>query len=203
MKPVAVLYATREGLAKEVAAQVAAGLHARGLDATVLDARDAGGFDASAFCAAVLAASVHAGTHEREMVELARAQREALASMPNAFLSITLSEAGAERKDATPEQHARFVADVRGMIDRFVADTGWRPEHVVPVAGALRYTQYNFLVRLVMKRIARASGGSADTSRDHEYTDWTALDDFVALFADEIKRRADGDEGSAENTPSA
>lgn len=192
MKPVAVLFATREGLAKEVAGQVAAGLRVRGLDATVLDARDAGtGFDASRFCAAVLAASVHAGTHEREMVELARAQREALASMPNAFLSITLSEAGAERKDTTPGQHARFVADVRGMIDRFVADTGWRPEHVVPVAGALRYTQYNFLVRLVMKRIARASGGSTDTSRDHEYTDWKALDEFAAAFADEVKARGE------------
>ena len=191
MKPVAVLYATREGLAKQVAEQVAAGLRTRGLDAEVLDARNAGaGFDASAFCAAVLAASVHAGTHEREMVELAKAQREALASMPNAFLSITLSEAGAERKDTTAEEHARFVADVRGMIDRFVADTGWRPEHVVPVAGALRYTRYNFLVRLVMKRIARASGGSTDTSREHEYTDWKALDEFAAAFADEVKARA-------------
>jgi menaquinone-dependent protoporphyrinogen oxidase len=30
-----------------------------------------------------------------------------------------------------------------------------------------------------MKRIARASGGSTDTSRDHEYTDWEALDRLV------------------------
>lgn len=110
--------------------------------------------------------------------------------MPNAFLTVTLSEAGAERKDTTAEEHARFVADVAGMVDRFVADTGWRPEHVVPVAGALRYTQYNFVVRLLMKRIARASGGSTDTSRDHEYTDWKALDDFVGTFAEELKRPA-------------
>ncbi len=51
------------------------------------------------------------------------------------------------------------------MIERFVTDTGWRPEHVVPVAGALRYTQYNFLVRLVMKRIARQAGGSTSGGR--------------------------------------
>jgi menaquinone-dependent protoporphyrinogen oxidase len=118
--------------------------------------------------------------------------REPLHSMPNAFLSVALSEAGAERTDATAEEHSRFVAGVRNMIDRFVTDTGWRPEHVVPVVGALRYTQYNFLVRLVMKRIARRAGGSTDTSRDHEYTDWRALDDFVALFADEVKGRRVG-----------
>jgi len=47
------------------------------------------------------------------------------------------------------------------------------------VAGALSYTKYNFLVRFVMKRIAKAQGASTDTSRDHELTDWEALDHIV------------------------
>jgi menaquinone-dependent protoporphyrinogen oxidase len=193
MKPVAVLYATREGQTKRIAEQVAVGLREHGLDAIALDAGDGGaGFDRNAYSAAVLAASVHAGRHEREMIDLAKAHREWLQSMPNAFLTVTLSEAGVERKDASAQEHARFVADVRTMIDRFVTDTGWHPERVVPVAGALRYSQYNFLVRLVMKRIARQAGGSTDTSRDHEYTDWRALDDFVAVFADEVKERGSG-----------
>ena len=70
------------------------------------------------------------------------------------------------------------------------ADAGWHPERVVPVAGALRYSQYNFLVRFVMKRIARKSGGSTDTTRDHDYTDWAALDRFVSEFADEVVANA-------------
>lgn len=193
MKPVAVLYATREGQTGHIAAQVAAGLRERGLEAVALEARASqASLDLDAYCGAVVAASVHAGAHEREILELVKAHRESLQSMPNAFLSVTLSEAGVERKEATAEERARFVADVKMMIDRFVADTGWRPEHVVPVAGALRYTQYNFFVRLLMKRIARAAGGSTDTSRDHEYTDWKALDDFVTRFADEVKERAGG-----------
>jgi menaquinone-dependent protoporphyrinogen oxidase len=188
MKPVAVLYATREGQTKRIAEEVAAGLRKHGLDAVAFNVREEDTeLDVSSYAAVVLAASVHAGQHEREMIELVKEHRESLQSVPNAFLSVTLSEAGAERKNATAEEHARFVADVRNMIDRFVTDTGWRPEHLVPVAGALRYTQYNFLVRLVMKRIARRAGGSTDTSRDHEYTDWRALDDFVALFAAEVK----------------
>jgi menaquinone-dependent protoporphyrinogen oxidase len=50
---------------------------------------------------------------------------------------------------------------------------------VKPVAGALLYTKYNFIVRFVMKQIVKKKSGSTDTSRDHEYTDWAALDRFV------------------------
>jgi menaquinone-dependent protoporphyrinogen oxidase len=191
MNPVAVFYATREGQARRVAEEVAAGLRKRGLDAVLAEVRDAGAtVDPGACSAIVLAASVHAGRHEREMIDFARRHRETLRAMPNAFLSVTLSEAGAERKDVTPDEHARFVADVGAMTDRFVADTDWRPEHVVPVAGALRYSQYNFFVRLIIKRIARQAGGSADTRRDYEYTDWAALDAFVEAFANEVRRGA-------------
>ena len=191
MNQVAVLYATREGQTRRIAEQVAAGLRERGLDAIAADIREARArLDLGACSAVVIAASVHGGRHEREMIGVVKSQRAALQSMPNAFLSVTLSEAGAERRDATAEEHARFVADVEKMIHRFVTETGWRPEQVVPVAGALRYSQYNFFVRLIMKRIARQAGGSTDTSRDHEYTDWTALDHFVGSFADEVARRA-------------
>jgi menaquinone-dependent protoporphyrinogen oxidase len=65
------------------------------------------------------------------------------------------------------------------MIDGFVAETGWRPERSLPVAGALTYSRYNFLIRFVMKRIARKQGAPTDTSRDYEFTNWSAVDRFV------------------------
>lgn len=110
----------------------------------------------------ILAGSVHAGANEAEMVKFVRANRDALEDMPAAFLSVTLSDAGAERTDATPAEHAQFVADVERMIDTFFTETGWRTERVKPVAGALLYTRYNVLLRFLMKRIARMSGGSTD-----------------------------------------
>ena len=39
--------------------------------------------------------------------------------------------------------------------------------------------RYNFLIRFVMKRIARKAGAPTDTSRDYEFTDWSTLDAFV------------------------
>jgi menaquinone-dependent protoporphyrinogen oxidase len=187
-KPIAVLYATREGHTRRIAERVAAGLRKRGLEAEIADLRGLqNAFDPSAYCALVLAASVHVGQHEREMVQFAKKHRARLPSVPNAFLSVTLSQASVQRETATAEEHARFVSHVQNTIDRFVGDTGWHPEHVVPVAGALRYSRYNFFVRLVMKCIARQVGGSTDTSRDHDYTDWAALDRFVERFADEVR----------------
>jgi menaquinone-dependent protoporphyrinogen oxidase len=186
MNPVGVFYATREGHTQRIAEHVAASLRQRGLEATVNDVREQPAVKRGQYAAAVVAGSVHAGRHEAELVRFVKEHIAELDNLPSAFLSVTLSEAGAERPDATPEAHAKFVADVQKVISRFFEDTGWHPKRVKPVAGALLYTKYNFLVRFVMKRIAKAAGGSTDTSRDHEYTDWVALDQFVAELADEI-----------------
>ena len=193
MKRVAVIYATREGQTQRIAEAVSAGLIKRGLGAVMLDT---GGMredmDPAEYSAFILAASVHIADHEPEMIDFVKRHHSMLETRPNAFLSVTLSEAGAERKDASAEEHARFAADVQTMIDRFVAETGWHPQHVLPVAGALRYSKYNFPVRILMKRIARAAGGSTDVTRDHEYTDWVALDEFVARFAQEMSPSGQG-----------
>ena len=138
------------------------------------------------YAGVILAASVDIGRHEAEMVRFVKRHLPELNRMPAVFLSVTLSQAGVELIGATPEQRALSAAGVQQILDRFYATTGWRPPLTKPVAGALRYTKYNFLVRFIMKRIARKSGGSTDTSRDHEYTDWAALDRFADAFAKEL-----------------
>jgi Ca2+-transporting ATPase len=70
--------------------------------------------------AVVLAASVHAGEHESEMVRFVKKHVVQLDHLPTAFLSVTLSEAGAERKDASAQEHAAFEADVNKMLRPFL-----------------------------------------------------------------------------------
>jgi menaquinone-dependent protoporphyrinogen oxidase len=187
MNNIGVIYATREGHTARIADRVAAGLIARGLPAEVRNVRESDSIPGlDQYRAVILAASVHAGKHEPEMVKFVKEHLTELQSLPAAFLSVTLSEAGVERPNATPEEHARFSADVQSVLDTFFKETGWHPRHVKPVAGALLYTKYNFLIRFIMKRIARKSGGDTDTSRDYEYTDWLALDRFVEELAGEL-----------------
>ena len=97
-----------------------------------------------------------------------------------AFVSVTLSEAGAEDPRRSDAERNRATADVQRMMEVFFTQTGWHPDRVLPVAGALVYSKYNFIVRAIMKRIARKAGAPTDTSRDYEFTDWAAVDRLAA-----------------------
>jgi menaquinone-dependent protoporphyrinogen oxidase len=190
VKRVAVFYATREGHTCRIAERIATDLRTLGFDVDLLEVRHPIPFSLERYSAAVLAASVHAGNHEKEMIQFVKDHRSELEHMTTAFLSVTLSEAGAEMRDKSLVEHARFVQDVDKMLSKFFNDTKWRPTLVKPVAGALLYTQYNFLVRLIMRRIARKAGASTDTLNDYVYTDWVGLDKFVNDLAAEIRGEA-------------
>ena len=175
-----IFYATREGHTRRIAEHVAIELrrHTHEVELYDVDTVSAS-VDWPPYNWACVAASVHAGRHEPEMIAFVKQHRQALERLDAAFLSVTLSEAGAEDVRAPKERRERAAADAQQMIDVFLQETGWRPERVLPLAGALAYSRYNFLIRFVMKRIARKAGAPTDTSRDYEFTNWSALDAFI------------------------
>jgi len=184
MKPILVLYATREGQTRRIAEHIASTARTGGRPVEVIDAANIPeGFSLDVYSAAFLAASVHRQRHEKEMVEFVKRHIDELDRIPTAFLSVSLSEAGAEDTTAPRKCRAQAVLDVRKMVQRFLVETGWRPTRVLAVAGALPYSKYNFLMRFIMRRIARHAGGDTDTSRDYEYTDWAAVDALVERLA--------------------
>jgi len=185
MKRIDVFYASREGHTQLIAERVAAHLRARGFDAAARKLRGhAANASLDGLWGAVLAAAVHGGKHGPEMVKFVRSNLGELNRMRTAFLSVTLSEA-VERSESIPEKRAQCEADVQTMIENFFKETGWRPNVVLP-AGALLYSQYNFVVRFVMKRIAKKMRAGTDTSRDYDYTDWQALDRFADRLWEEL-----------------
>jgi menaquinone-dependent protoporphyrinogen oxidase len=176
----AIFFATREGQTAKIAEHIASDLRAHAMDVDVLNVRNSSApIDWSGYNIAFVAASVHVEHHEREMIEFVRAHRGQLDQVGAVFISVTMSEAGAEDPTAPPERRRQGAADAQRMIDVFVKETGWKPERCLPVAGGLMYTRYNLLIRFVMKRISRKQGGPTDTSRDYEFTDWQGLDRFV------------------------
>ena len=175
----AVFYATREGHTRKIADRIAEDLRRHGIDTDVMNVRDIEEVSWGLYSAACVAASVHIGKHEPEMVAFVKRYCTQLSRLGAAFVSVTLSEAGAEDPNRLEADRRRAADDVKRMIDLFLEDTGWRPERTLPVAGSLAYTKYNIFVRLLMKRIARKEGAPTDTSRDHELTNWPALDRFV------------------------
>jgi menaquinone-dependent protoporphyrinogen oxidase len=187
----AIFFATREGHTRKIADRLAADLRALDVDTDLFDVSVTDVVDWSKYAVACVAASVHLGHHELEMIDFVTRHRTQLERLSAPFISVTLSEAGAEDPKRTAAEREQAAADVQKMIDVFVTDTGWRPDRVLPVAGALAYTKYNFLVRFIMKRIARKAGAPTDTSRDYEFTDWPGLDRFAGELTGWAERRQD------------
>lgn len=104
----------------------------------------------------------------------------ALDATHSAFLSVSLSAASQAPDD---------VQGLQRCLDAFVRQTRWAPRSVHHVAGALRYSEYGFLTRWIMRIIALRRRAPTDTRRDHEFTDWKDLADFIDRFAAAGARR--------------
>ena len=91
----------------------------------------------------------------------------------SAFCSVSLTA-------ALPD--AAHQAQAGACAERFFRQTGWRPDVTWLTAGALAYSRYGPVKKLVMRWIASRQGGDTDASRDHEYTDWDRLEQQVNAF---------------------
>src|SRR5436190_21328818 len=92
----AIFFATREGHTRKIAERLADDLRALGADADLFDVSITDTVDWSKYGAACVAASVHVGNHELEMINFATRHRMRLEGLSAPFISVTLSEAGAE-----------------------------------------------------------------------------------------------------------
>lgn len=174
MMPLLVAYATTEGHSAKVAAFIAERLREHGHRVDLVDT----GSPAAAqvqpiYQGAILGGSVHFDRHQSSLAHFIRANRAWLGAMPLGFFSVSMAAALAEGRDIDEAEQA---------LERFVEDCGITPVARACVAGALRFTQYDFFKRMIMRLIARQSGESVDISQDREYTDWEALRGFVDAY---------------------
>lgn len=179
MASMLVVYGTTEGQTEAVATRLVDALSERGHDAAAVRA---GSVDAAVdeYDAVVVGSSIHYGKQHSDVVEFVEANREALSARPTAFFQVSLSSAVDD--EARRANAARYV-------DEFVEASDWNPERIGLFGGALRYSKYGFLKRLMLKRIAKDATGDTDTDRDYEYTDWAEVDAFAADFAGFVERR--------------
>ncbi len=187
MCTVPVLYATSEGQTRRIAERLADVLRQQGLASAAIDISSArpDAIDWLRVRGAVIAASLHVGRHQRAASEFARAHAAKLGAVPSMFVSVSLSAASKNESER---------AAAKRLADGFATAAGWKPWKVACIAGRLAYTQYGMLTRWFMKRIAKKEGGPTDTSRDHELTDWRAVDqlaqDLAGRVQHELARRS-------------
>jgi menaquinone-dependent protoporphyrinogen oxidase len=123
----------------------------------------------------LVGASIIGGKHQRYVENFVRRNRERLNRVPSAFISVSGTAAS-----TIPAKRA----DAQRLLDKFLTDTGWGPARTATFAGAMAYTKYGFFTKWILQQIARRQGGPTDTSRDHEFTDWEAVDRFAQELAE-------------------
>jgi menaquinone-dependent protoporphyrinogen oxidase len=160
-----VFYATNEGQTRRIAERMAETLCQSGLTSRAIEigSPEAEAVDWQDARIVMVGASLHVGRHQRSAEAFVRRHAAALNARPSVFFSVSLSICSTIRKDV----------EAAGAIARALPEqAGWKPARVVCLGGRLAYTQYGWLTRFMMRRIARKSGGPTDTSRDHELTNW-------------------------------
>jgi menaquinone-dependent protoporphyrinogen oxidase len=174
---VLVLYATIEGHTRKIAERAASKLEEAGQIVVLGDVREPGFAVPGRFDGVLLCAPIHIGRYPTSVAQFLIDWKAALAQVPTALVSVSLGiRSGSAEDRAEAEEYP-------AKLER---KTGFHIPKVHHAAGALKYLEYDFFKRALMRQIAEKEGGPVDTSQDHEFTDWAALDAFVQEFADDV-----------------
>jgi menaquinone-dependent protoporphyrinogen oxidase len=168
------VYGTRYGQTAKIADRMASVLTGDGFDVTLSDADSLDpAIDLETFQGVMVGGSVIRGKHQRSISRFIARHLATVNRIPSAFFSVSGSASSAE---------PRGQSDARRAMEAFLTTTTWQPDKMTTLAGAMAFTKYSPLVRWIMKRISRANGGPIDTSHDHEFTDWSHVEEFARAF---------------------
>lgn len=170
-----IAYATTEGQTRKICRFCADVLTQAGHSVELLQVCGDDELEPERYAASILAASVHMGHYQKEIVRFASRHGAVLSKKPSLFLSVSLAVAGDNADDH---------AELEKIATRFIEETGYRPTRIEQVAGAFRFTEYDFLKSWAMRYIASVKNMKVDPHTDTELTDWDALRGHVTdMFA--------------------
>jgi menaquinone-dependent protoporphyrinogen oxidase len=174
---VLVVYHTSEGQTARIAEHIAEVLRGDGISVDVRETESApapAGYDG-----VVVGDSIHLH-HSRELVRYVSDHVEGLEALPSALFQVSMTSAKPD------EAH---VATAHALVNELIERTSFDPDVVGMFAGALAYTQYGWLKRHVMHRIEEREGlGDTDMSKELEFTDWAAVEEFARDFGSLVRR---------------
>lgn len=175
-----ILYASLEGQTEKISDRIAQSLRAKDHQVLIQSADHLpANFKFEPYDTAIIGGPIHMGRYPKYLINVVKQHRDWLNSHPSALFTVCM----AIRSHLPASRH-----EAENFGAKFTQDTQWHPTQMATFAGAVKYTQYGFLTRFIMKRISKREGGSTDTTRDHEYTDWDAVDHFTEQFSEQLAR---------------
>lgn len=164
-----IIYHSNYGQTRKIAHRIADSLTDAGHTARALNVMS---IDESHFLdhcdAMIFGAPIYSEKHSVALGKLIALHREKLKKIVTAFFSVSLAASGNQQQRTEASQ----------CMDQFLDELHWKPDHKTIFAGGLPWREYNWFVRWTMKRVVKKAGGDTDTSKNQEYTDWEAVDEF-------------------------
>ena len=173
-----ILYGSLEGQTLKIAERIADIIRNKGYQVTTQSGEKlSANYTVDNFDAVIIGGSIHMGKHPPYIKKFITTHCDWLNKVPSAFFTVCM---------AVNSVHAKSREEAKRYGEKLLEQTGWKPTLNQTFAGAVKYTQYNFVIRFIMKWITKREGGSTDTSCDHEYTDWESVERFAEEFINEI-----------------
>jgi len=165
-----VLYSSVDGQTLKIIKRITATLQE---NITLLNIEQPLDIDFSNYDKVLIGASIRYGTFRKNLLDFINTHKVQLDLLPNAFFVVCLTARKPEK--ACPANNAYMA-----KFDRLSL---WQPRLKGVFAGALLYSRYNWWQTLIIQLIMKITGGSTDSSKDIELTDWSKVDLFSKDFS--------------------
>jgi len=166
------LFSTRDGQTREIAAYLCSQLNGLGADTAMIDLNRTDDIEWQLYDRVIIGASIRYGHFHPALDRFVKKHAAVLQSMPSAFFSVNLVARKPEKRSPQTNSYTR----------KFLLRSPWQPDSCAVFAGALRYPRYGWFDRFMIRLIMKMTGGETDTRKEVVYTDW----EQVAGFAREI-----------------
>jgi len=167
-----IAYGTVEGQTKKVAKHIERLLRESGQDVILFDTSgQAQGPSLEGVEQIILAASVHERRHPEDFETFLYSHRSELVDKRCLLLSISLKAAFEDGQE-----------EAQAYVDEMMMRVGLTSSETHLVAGAIRSASYDFYASQVLRHVVLDGQNFDPNARDHEFTDWDALDEAVRSF---------------------
>jgi menaquinone-dependent protoporphyrinogen oxidase len=165
-----VLYSSVDGQTLKIIKRIMGGIEG---EVTLMNIDDNPEVDFSVYNKVLIGASIRYGNFRKNLLDFVNQHKTQLDALPSAFFLVCLTARKPEK--ASPANNAYMA-----KFDRL---SQWHPRLKGVFAGALLYSRYNWWQTLLIQLIMKITGGSTDTSKDIELTDWSKVDAFSQDFS--------------------
>ena len=166
------LYSTRDGHTLQIAKTIASIFDAKALDYDFFNLDEPLSVHPNQYQAVLVVAALRYGHFSPSVLAFARTYYNLLNNKPTGFLGVCLI--ARKLKKRLPQHNA--------YLRKFLSRTQWRPLLCEGIAGALRYPQYRWLDRQLIRLIMVMTGGETNTKKEIVYTDWDQVKRLANTF---------------------